>query len=54
MAIASKGERQNLTIRMNPDLKLKAQKSAIEEGVSLSDWMEMAVRDRLQMLSMVA
>lgn len=54
MPTPSKGERQNLTIRMNPDLKRKAHQSAIKEGMSLSDWIEAAVQDRLQALSMVA
>lgn len=42
-----KSERKNLTIRMNPDLKLKAQHAAIDEGISLSDWFEAAVRTYL-------
>jgi hypothetical protein len=44
-----KSERKNLTIRMNPNLKMKAHQAAIKEGISLSDLFEVAVRTYLNM-----
>ncbi|MBD2425381.1 toxin-antitoxin system HicB family antitoxin [Phormidium sp. FACHB-1136] len=44
-----KSERQNFTIRMNPKLKQKAHQVAIEEGISLSDLLEVAVRAYLNL-----
>ena len=43
-----KRDRKNLTIRMTPELKLKAHQAAIKEGISLSDLFEVAVRAYLK------
>lgn len=44
-----KRDRKNLTIRMNPKLKQKAHQAAIEEGISLSDLLEVAVQAYLNL-----
>jgi predicted HicB family RNase H-like nuclease len=42
-------DRKNLTIRMLPDLKKMAHQAAIEDGKSLSDWLEDVVLERLKL-----
>jgi predicted HicB family RNase H-like nuclease len=47
--MGDKSERKNFTVRMNPELKLKAHQAAIQEGISLSDLFEVAIRAYLNL-----
>lgn len=47
--MGSKRERRNFTIRMDPELKLQAHQTAIQEGISLSDLFEVAIRAYLNL-----
>lgn len=53
-AISPKAVRENLTIRMKPDLKERAQIRAIQQKRSLSDLIEEALEDFLSILEQAA